>query len=129
MRAQPVRNRPTLVTYLVLLGLAVVAVWLVLVFSRTLGDVSSADARAAAVRAEVAALQQRLAQAQHEQDLVNSDAFQKLAARGYGMGLPGEQIFSLTVDGPAPTIAPLGGPSAAAPQSPLDAWLELLFGH
>lgn len=121
---QPLRN------YLLLIGLVVIAVWLVLVFSRTLGELNEATGRAAVVRGEAEMLQARLEQGERELELVQTDAFLRLQARGYGMGEPGERIFSLEAGAPAPpSITPLGvEETASTPISPLDAWLELLFG-
>jgi cell division protein FtsB len=117
--------------YLLLLGLVAIAVWLVLVFSRTLGDLNQATARETAVRSEAEQLQARLDQVNRELALVETDAFLSLKARGYGMGEPGERVFALEPDAPPPpTILPLGGEQPAIEQvSPLEAWLELLFGN
>jgi cell division protein FtsB len=127
--ASPGGRRQSLRTYLVLLGLAIVGVWLVFVFARTLGDLNEASRREAVVRAEAASLQERLEQTQRELELVQTDAFLRLQARGYGMGAPGEVVFTLETGQPPPEIMPLGGtPSPSAPITPLEAWLALLFG-
>lgn len=116
--------------HLAVLGIVVVAVWLVFVFGRALGDLDRAGARHDQVRDEAAALEQRLAADRREFELVQTDGFQALQARSFGMGAPGEQIFSLEAGAPRPEpVVPLGGaPLAAGPTTPLDAWLELLFG-
>src|SRR5688572_30534491 len=79
-------------THLVLLALVVAAAWLVVVFANTLGDVDRATARQQAVQAESAALEQRLAADRRELALVQTDGFQALQARSFGMGAPGEQV-------------------------------------
>jgi len=119
----------------VLIGLGIVAVWLVFVFAHALGDVDHATARQQGIASEAAALQQRLDADRRELALVQTDAFQRLQARAYGMGAPGEVVFSLPLDAPSPApITPLGaGQTTMAPDSepatPLDAWLRLLFGR
>ena len=65
---------------------------------------------------------------------MQTDAFQRLEARAYGIGAPGEVVFSLPQDAPSPApITPLGGGTAADPiatqATPLDAWLKLIFGN
>jgi hypothetical protein len=117
--------------HVAIVAMAVIAVWLVFVFGRALGDLDRANARQEQVRAETLALELRLAADRRELELVQTDAFQALQARGYGMGAPGEQVFSLTPGAPPPPdLARLGGGlTAAEPSTPLDAWLELLFGR
>jgi len=109
----------------------VVALWFVLAFARTMTQLSDATARTAAVRADNATLTQRLAAAQTEAALLQSDAYLRFAARSFGMGGPGERAFGLAPGAPAPAeIVPLGAaPTAKAPAAPLDNWLSLLFGE
>ena len=131
--ARPPRSFRLRRMHLVLIGIAIVAVWLVFVFARAMGDVDKATARQHSIAAEAAALQARLDADHREQVLVQTDAFQRLEARAYGIGAPGEVVFSLPQDAPsAAPITPLGGAAAsatsAAPVSPLDAWLKLIFG-
>lgn len=121
--------------HLVLVALAVVSVWLVFVFARALGDVDRATARQAQITSEASTLQARLDADRRELQLVQTDAFQRLQARAYGLGAAGEQAFALAPGAPSPApITPLGGARPAgsldAPvQTPLDAWLQILFGH
>ncbi len=118
-------------THLVLVAIAIAAAWLVIVFANTLGEVDRATARREAVAAESAALEQQLAAERRELALVQTDGFQALQARAYGMGAPGERVFSLSAGAPSPEpIIPLGqqAPVSSA-SSPLDAWLELLFSR
>jgi cell division protein FtsB len=120
--------------HLVLMLIAVVGVWLVFVFARALGDVDRATARQAQIDSEAVTLQQRLDADHRELLLVQTDAFQRLQARAYGMGAPGEVVFSLPQDAPpAVPISPLGGgqtvATSADPATPLDAWLKILFGN
>ena len=120
---------------LLLLGLAIAAVWLVFVFAGSIADGDRATAREQQVAAEANAMQARLDADKQELAIVQTDAFQRIQARAYGMGGPGEIIFSLPSDAPSPPpVTPLGASSAdsasaTAAQTPLDAWLSLLFGH
>ena len=111
--------------------LMVLAFWLLITFGRALGQLNDATQRQAAAAAETSTLQAQLEAGRRELMLVQTDAFQGMQARALGMGGLGEQIFALTADAPPPAaIVPLGqGSTAAAPQSPLAAWLELLFGN
>jgi cell division protein FtsB len=123
------RLRPTWLPIALAVGL-ILALWFVVAFARTMGQLSEATARAAAVRADNAALTQRLAEAQKESALLQSDAYLRFAARSFGMGGPGERAFGLEPGAPAPPpVTPLGDtPASPTPQTPLDSWLSLLFG-
>jgi hypothetical protein len=116
--------------YVALIGGVFVALWVVLAFGRTMSELSAATERAAAVRADNAELTSRLAAAQAESALLQSEAYLRFEARGFGMGRPGERAFGLEPGAPPPTLmVPLGGDTAApAPATPLDSWLSLLFG-
>lgn len=108
-----------------------VGAWLVFVFGGALTELNEATERAAAVRAETAALQARLDAGRREAELAQTDGFLEMQARAYGMGLPGERPFALEPDAPpAPPVTPLGQEHAvAAPATPLESWLRLLFGR
>ncbi len=122
---RPGRNH---VAFLVML---VVGIWVVAVFGRALTDLNQATQRQQSVAAESAALELRLAADRRELALVQTDAFQALQARAYGLGAPGERVFSLPSDAPAAAaIVPLGQSAPAdVEEAPLDAWLALLFGR
>jgi cell division protein FtsB len=115
---------------LVLIGLGVVLVWLVVVFGRAVADSKAATERVEQARAENAVIERRLEARQAELKTIQSPAFVALQARTYGLGSPREQPFGLEAGAPPPPDVPLVGeePAAAAPSSPLDDWLELLFG-
>jgi cell division protein FtsB len=123
------RLRPGWLQVGLLAGL-VVALWFVLAFGRTMAQLSEASARTSAVRADNAALTERLAQAQQEAALLQSDAYIRFAARSFGMGGPGETAFGLEPGAPSPApMIPLGETAPAKSVSaPLDSWLEMLFG-
>jgi hypothetical protein len=111
-----------------------VALWLVGVFARQVGDASAAAAHADALRARNAAAQAQIAVLQEELRLVQRPAFVGDEARGYGLGTASEVPF--TVDPAAPPL-PGNAPgsvgireAASSPaRTPLDAWLEVLFGR
>ncbi len=123
------RLRPTRLGIGVVVAI-VVALWFVIAFARTMTQLNDATTRTAAVRADTAALTQRLAAAQKEADLLQSDAYLRFAARSFGMGGPGERAFGLAPGAPPPAaIVPLGAaPTTPVAASPLENWLNLLFG-
>jgi hypothetical protein len=114
-----------------LILLAVLGIWVVFVFASVLGQLNEAATREQAISAETTTLQRRLDAGQRELVLVQTDAFQRIQARAYGLGAPGEVVFSLDAGAPSPPpITPLGAaPAAAKAQTPLDAWLRVLFGN
>ena len=115
---------------ILLLGLLIVAFWLLLVFGRALAQLNDAESREVAAANEAQALQMQLDAGRRELELVQTDGFQRLQARALGMGGNGELVFSLSGDAPeAPAIVPLGGAAGGEAEiSPLESWLRLLFG-
>lgn len=113
-----------------LIVLLVIAFWVLLGFARTLTQLNAATEREAIIGAESALMTDRLEAGRRELQLVQTDTFQGLQARAYGMGASGERVFSLESGAPvAPLIVPLGSsPSDVQAQRPLDAWLRLLVG-
>jgi hypothetical protein len=110
----------------------VLAVWIVAVFARQVGDASAASARAGQMVADNAAQQSRIADLDRELDLIAQQRYILQQARGYGLGGQHEIAFSLDPDAPplganAPGSEALrvGAPAAV---SPLERWLTLLFG-
>jgi len=114
-----------------LLIAVVVGFWVVLSFGRTITQLNAATDRQAALTSETAALTAQLDAGHRELDLIQTDAFQGLQARALGIGAPGEIAFSLEAGSAAPPhIVPLGtAGSDLSDQTPLDAWLRLLFGN
>jgi len=114
-----------------LVGLLIVGFWLLLTFGRSLALLNEASQREAAMTAETNALQQELDAGRRELTLIQTDAFQALQARALGHGENGEIAFSLPADAPPPDrVVPLGATGApAATSTPLEAWLNLLFGN
>ncbi|HWH37356.1 MAG TPA: hypothetical protein VNT28_06220 [Candidatus Limnocylindrales bacterium] len=112
----------------VLVGV-VIAAWIVISFGRTLATLNETDERLADIRAETAALEMRIRQGEAEMELAQTPAFQRMLARAYGMGSPGERAFALESGAPPPpAVVPLGAPATSSSAAPLDAWLEILFG-
>ena len=118
--------------------LALVAVGLVVTlvlvgFGREVGDAAAASDRAAQLRATNATLRNELADLGGDVGRVSDERYIAIAARTYGMGAKHEIPFTLAADAPSlPPDAPGSAASrvGAAPvtSSPVDAWLELLFG-
>jgi cell division protein FtsB len=104
--------------------------WLLVVFAGALGEAEETARRAELLRAENAELRRRVEAGRTEIELIRTDLFLRLQARAYGMGESGERPFTLAEDAPSPEPLPLLGGEEAARSSatPLDAWLDLLFG-
>lgn len=107
-----------------------VAGGIVFVFAGTLARATELEQEAARARAEVAALEERLAAGKAEVEFLRSDRFLEQQARIVGYGERGEQPFRLPEDAPPPEpIVPLGSRAdRSVASAPLEAWLELLFG-
>jgi cell division protein FtsB len=109
------------------------AIWIVIVFARQVGDASAAANRSAQLAADNAALAAEVRALQAEANLIVQPDYVAIAARGQGFGAPHEIAFTL-----APSVAaPVDGAPGSASvrlgattdhQTPLDSWLSLLFG-
>ena len=102
-------------------------------FARQVGEASAATDRAEDLRAANAALRLEVEGLQRDLSHVQDPRFIKLAGRAFGLGGPGEVPFALAVgappleaDAPGSASVRLGAPPSHT--SPLDAWLEALFG-
>jgi hypothetical protein len=109
------------------------AALLTLGFVRQVGEASAATDRAEDLRAANAALRDEVAGLERDLDHVQDPRFIKVAGRAFGLGGPGEIPFALAAgapqlaaDAPGSASVRLGAVPSAA--SPLDAWLEVLFG-
>lgn len=127
------RRTSTLRGALVLLGQVLLVAIFVVEFGRNLIGVIQVNSRLAQLRDETAALQAQAEALQAERILLDDAAFLELVARGYSLGSTVERPFVLAADAaPLPEDAPGSGARRFAPdaptQSPLDAWLDLLFG-
>jgi cell division protein FtsB len=110
-----------------------VAVWIVAVFARQVGDATAATQRAAQMAADNAALAAEVEALQREVALIIQPEFVGQQARSHGLGEPREIPFVLDSSVPPPVDGAPGSASArlgaAEPrQTPLEAWLSLLFG-
>ena len=115
------------------LGAAAVAVWVLLLFVRQVGDASAAQARADQIRRENTALATRVEALARERELVQQSAYVELQARGYGLGAAKERPFVLAPGAPslppdAPGSATLRVGHTETSVTPLESWLEILFG-
>lgn len=107
--------------------------WLTISFVRQAGEATAASDRAAELRAANAALKADVARLERDLDHVQDTRFIQLQGRAFGLGSRGERAFALAAGAPPlPADAPgsaavrLGAPPTYA--TPLDAWLEVLFG-
>jgi cell division protein FtsB len=115
-----------------LLG-ALLAAWVILLFARQVGEASEATSRADAMRASNAALEVEVAALESELALIGHQAYIVQQARQYRLGTSREIPFILADD--APPLAP-DAPGSVAVRlgavtertSPLESWLDLLFG-
>jgi len=112
---------------------ALVAVWIVVLFARQVGDAQAAANRATQLATDNAALAEEVAALQKELDLIVKPEYVGMEARGKRFGSPKEIPFTLDpavaapVDG-APGSASVRLGASAARQTPLESWLSLLFG-
>jgi hypothetical protein len=109
-----------------------VAVLLALSFARQVGDATAAANRANELRTSNATLRDEVARLQADLGHVQDPKFILLEGRSFGLGGPHEIPFALAAGAPPlPADAP-GSASvrlgAAPHRSPIDAWLEVLFG-
>jgi hypothetical protein len=111
---------------------AVIAAWIVLLFARQVGDASAASSRAEAMIAENAVRHSEIAALERELDRIQQRRFILQQARAHGLGGHKEIAFMLEPD--APPLPPDAPGSAALrvgapnPVTPLESWLDLLFG-
>lgn len=111
----------------------IVAGLLALSFIRQVGDAAEAANRAAELRAGNAVLQTEVARLQRDLGHVQDPRYILLEGRAYGLGGPREIPFALAAgapalaaDAPGSASVRLGAPTLH--RTPLDAWLEVLFG-
>jgi hypothetical protein len=109
-----------------------VAVLLALSFARQVGDATAASDRANDLRTSNATLRDEVARLQADLGHVQDPKFILLEGRSFGLGGPHEIPFALAAgapplaaDAPGSASVRLGAPPR---RSPIDAWLEVLFG-
>ena len=118
----------------VLLAVAVVAMaWGIVSFGRQVTAASAASAHADELRADNGALQREVSGLQLELSLIEERRYIDQEARAYRLGGANEVPFALEASAPKlPSNAPgsalqrLGADTAT--RSPLDSWLQVLFG-
>lgn len=106
---------------------------LLLSFARQVSEATAASNRAAELRTANAALRDEVARLEQDLGHVRDVRFIRLEGRAFGLGGPREIPFALAAGAPplaanAPGSAAVRLGAVAHPQSPLDAWLEVLFG-
>ena len=115
----------------IILG-ALVAAWIILLFARQVGDASAASARAEAMIADNAVRHAEIAALERELDRIQQPRFILQQARAHGLGGHNEIAFTLDPDAPPlPADAPGSAAlrvGAAGSVSPLESWLNILFG-
>lgn len=111
-----------------------VAGFLSLTFAQQVGEASAASQHADDLRAANAELREEVARLERDLDHVQDPRFITLEGRAYGLGGRREIPFALA--GGAPALAPDAPGSASVrlgadqqERSPLDAWLDVLFGE
>jgi hypothetical protein len=109
------------------------AIWIVSVFVRQVGEASTATGRADALAASNVALARQVASLERELELIARPRFVNQQARGYQLGSSREIPFALA---PGAPVLPEDAPGSAALRvgvvrdtvSPLERWLTVLFG-
>jgi hypothetical protein len=110
-----------------------VAGLLVLTFARQVGDATAASNRAAELRAGNDQLRTDVARLEDDLSHVQDPRFIGLEGRAYGLGGPREIHFALAAGAPplaadAPGSASVRLGADPPHESPLDSWLDVLFG-
>jgi hypothetical protein len=112
---------------------ALVVAWILVVFARQMGDATAKSAEADRARLANADLAAEVSALQRELELVQRQAYIEQDAHGLGLGQARDHAFTLEPGAPplradAPGSAAVRLGAVAAPPSPLDSWLSLLFG-
>ena len=110
-----------------------VATLLAISFLRQVGEATAASNRAAELRAANAALEAEVAQLQQDLTHVQDPRFIQIEGRAFGLGGRGEVPFALAAGAPlleadAPGSAAVRLGADPLDRSPLDVWLDVLFG-
>jgi cell division protein FtsB len=115
-----------------LLG-ALIAAWVIVLFARQVGEASEATTRADIMRASNVALESSVAALERELELIQRQAYIEQQARTYRLGPAREIPFVLAADAPglapdAPGMAAVRLGAVTDRPTPLESWLDLLFG-
>ncbi len=111
----------------------VVAAWILVTFARQVGDAAETSARADRTRSENASISAELDRRRAELAFIQEPRFIAQQARAYGVGTRREHPFTLGVDAPplpadAPGSASLRVGFRTYERTPLEAWIQVLFG-
>jgi cell division protein FtsB len=117
-----------------LLLAALVAAWVIVLFARQVSEASEASTRADEMRVQNELLAANVTALEDELALIQRQAYIEQQAREYRLGAPRERPFILADD--APALAS-DAPGTAATRlgadlddaTPLESWLDLLFGE
>jgi cell division protein FtsB len=109
------------------------AVWIVMLFARQVGEAQAATTTAERLAIENQAQQLQAAALERELELIGRQRYIEQQARGYGLGSSREIAFTLDPDAPevpddAPGSAALRVGAPRDDVSPLERWLTVLFG-
>ena len=112
---------------------ALVALWIVVGFAGQASAAARAADRAVQEQATNEALAANVASLRDELDLVQTQRWILQQARAYGLGSTSERPFEIAADAPSLTPDAPGSParrlgSGVVQRSPLDSWLDALFG-
>jgi hypothetical protein len=112
---------------------AALAVWIVVVFARQVGEASAASARVEQMAVDNATMSNDVEALARELDLIQRQQFIQQEARAHRLGTSKETAFTLAEDAPplpddAPGSASVRLGAEAVHVSPLEHWLTLLFG-
>jgi cell division protein FtsB len=118
---------------LVTIGLVVVLVWVVASFGRQVAEASAASSRADELRAANATLAREVEALEDELQTIQDQRFISQAARAFRLATEREVPFALEAGAPplpadAPGSASVRLGAEADVRSPLDSWLDVLFG-
>ena len=113
---------------------ALVAAWVIVLFARQVSEASEASTRADEMRVQNQVLAANVTALEDELALIQRQAYIEQQAREYRLGAPRERPFILAAD--APPLAS-DAPGTAATRlganlddtTPLESWLDLLFGE
>lgn len=114
-------------------AVALVAVWIVVTFAGQASDAARAADRATQEQATNESLVAHVAALRDELSLVQTQRWILQQARAYGLGSRSERSFALAADAPPIASDAPGSParrlgSVPERRSPLDSWLDALFG-
>ena len=109
------------------------AVWVVVVFARQVGEAQAATAEADRIAAANVERQAEVASLERELEVIARQRYVAQQARAYGLGSPREVPFALDPHAPAlPPDAPGSAGSRVGSEltgvTPLERWLTVLFG-